>query len=133
MKEIAVEPWNPDIHLPLLEGWFFRHGKPPHAGDARLYPSTGFLVDQCAVGFLFTTNAPLVGYLDGFVTDPAVSGRRRLRAMERVVSCLEDEAKKHGIELLFAATNVRGLVALGHRAGFASYGTGFDYLVRKVT
>lgn len=127
------ERWSPEAHLPMLANWLYRHGKPPHAGDARLYPPTGFVVDGCSVGFLFTTNAPLVGYVDGFVTDPAVPARRRLRATERVVELLAEEAKSLGIELLFASTNVRGLAAIGRRQGFATYGKGFDYLVRKVT
>lgn len=129
---MIVARWDPEAHIPLLAEWFRRHGKTWTTGDANLYPSTGFVVDQCAVGFLYTTNAPLVGYLDGFVTDPSATVRRRHRATKRLCEALTDEARAHGISLLCAATNVPGLVGIGRRVGFESYGSGYEYLCRKV-
>lgn len=125
-----IERWDPEIHLALLASWFGARGHAETAGDARLYPSTGFVVDRCAVGFVYATNAPLVGYLDGFVTDPAAPVRRRYRALQRLLAALEEEAAALGITSLLASTNVRGLMVLGARAGFAVYGHGFAYMAK---
>ena len=106
--------------------WLRAWGQADGAGDARLYPSTGFVVDQCAAGFVYTTNAPLVGYLDGIVTDPAAPARRRYFALECLCIALREEAHAAGLEVLFANTNVRGLAAISKRLGFHTYGTGFE-------
>lgn len=121
-----VERWDPDIHLALLGNWLHERGQATGAGDARLYPSTGFVVDGCAIGFVYATNAPLVGYIDGIVTDPAAPARRRYFALECLCVVLRQEAKALGIEVLFANTNVRGLSAISKRLGFQTYGSGFE-------
>ena len=127
---MSVERWDPDAHIDLLGSWLAERGQAADAGDARLYPSTGFVVDRCAIGFVYATNAPLVGYLDGIVTDPSASARRRLVALEELCDLLVDEAEKLGIALLYANTNIRGLVRICRRAGFVTYGSGFECVVK---
>lgn len=125
-----VERWTPEDHLPLLGEWLRGWGKALDAGDARLYPSSGFVVDRCAVGFVYATNAPLVGYLDGILTDPAATAKRRLLSLERLCAELVTEAGALGIGLLYASTNAKGLLRICKRHGFRTYDTGFDCLVR---
>lgn len=126
-----VEFWSPDRHLSLLGEWLSKRGQADNAGDARLYPSTGFVVDQCVIGFLYATDAPYLGFLDGFVTDPAASARRRLAALERLCAALTGAADARGIKVLVASTNVRGLQRLSRRHGFSKYGDGFEMVVRN--
>lgn len=127
---MSVERWDPDTHLELLGNWLRIRKQADDAGDARLYPSTGFVVDQCAIGFLYATNAPHVGYLDGIVTDPAAPARRRHRALERLCRALVAEAESLGIRMLVGSTNVRGLTTICKRQGFITYGQGFDLISR---
>jgi hypothetical protein len=127
-----IVAWNPEHHLPLIGSWLSARGKAADAGDARLYPSTGLVVDRCAAGFVFTTNAPLVGYLDGLVTDPAAPVRRRYFATRLLLSRICEMAKGLGVELLMVATDVRGLVGICEKEGFSMYGSGFSYLCKRV-
>lgn len=127
---MRVERWDPARHLAILGEWLSARGQAANAGDARLYPSTGYVVDRCAVGFVYATNAPLVGYLDGIVTDPAAPARRRYLALESLCAALLKEADTLGIELLFASTNVKGLVDICKRSGFETYGIGFECITR---
>lgn len=127
---MKVEAWTPETHLPLLGSWLKQRGQANDAGDARLYPSTGFVVDQCAIGFLYCTDAPLIGYLDGIVTDPAASARRRYAALTRLCTLLSEAADAKGIRQLVASTRVSGLLRICKRNGFRSYETGHEFIVR---
>lgn len=129
---MIVEPWDPNSHLSLMADWLRQRGHAIGAGDARLYPSTGFVVDRCAAGFIFVTNAPLVGYLDGLVTDPAAPARRRYFATRLLLDRVTDLAATLGIELLLLSTNAKGLVSVCKRAGFTAHGSGFQFLGKQV-
>lgn len=127
---MTVERWNPKRHLDLLGSWLAKREQATSAGDARLYPSTGFVVDRCAIGFLYCTDAPHVGYIDGIVTDPAVPTRRRHAALTQLCASIVEAADEKGIRLLFGSTNFRGLSRISERHGFRTYGEGFRMIVR---
>ena len=93
-----------------------------------MYPPTGYLVDGCAIGFLYATNAPLFGYLDGIVTDPAAPARRRYRALNYLCVLLKDEAQALGIRILIASTAIRGLLGICKRHGFITYERGHEFI-----
>lgn len=128
---MKIQNWDPERHLPLLSTWLQGWGQADSAGDARMYPPTGYLIDDCALGFLYQTNAPLMGYLDGFVTDPAVSARRRHSALTVLCVALTHEARQRGIQYVVAATAVRGLQRIGRDLGFEVVGNGYQYLARS--
>lgn len=127
---MRVERWNPAIHLELLSEWLRGRDQAPGAGEPGLYPPTGFVVERCAVGFLYVTNAPLVAYMDGVVTDPSSSMRQRFHAIDRLCAELLKEADRCGIELVFVSTNVKGLIDICKRNGCVTYATGFECMVR---
>lgn len=127
---MRIERWDPDKHLGVLGGWLRARGQALDAGDAKLYPSTGFLVGRCAVGFVYATNAPHVGYLDGIVTDPKATGRQRYLALQDLCVELVGEAEHLGIKLLWATSDVKGLSRICARNGFVTYRTGFTCMYR---
>jgi hypothetical protein len=128
---MLVERWDPEKHLDILTGWLRAREEAEDAGPPGLYPPTGFVVDNCAAGFLFVTNAPLIGYIDGIATDPHVTSRRRYHAIEALLAVLLNESRHHGIRLLCAATAVVGLSGMGQQFGFKVLGHGYQYLGRK--
>lgn len=127
---MKVERWNPKKHLPQLGAWHRAHGTAPHAGDARLYPSTGFVVDSCVVGFLFTTNAPHTAFIDHFSTNPSASTRRIHAALTRLIAELVNEAKTLGIQWVKGATAQPGIVRIALRQGFRNTGADQTGLVQ---
>lgn len=120
---MKVERWNPPKHLPRLDAWLRAHGSAPHAGNAFIYPPTGFVVDDCVVGFIFTTNAPLIGYIDNVSTDPGASTKRLHAALSRLCVELVDEARRLGIAWLRGHTAQPGMVRIACRHGFKSGGS----------
>lgn len=128
---MKVERWDPAKHLDLLGSWLRARKQADDAGDARMYPPTGFVIDECVIGFLYATNAPLIGYLDGVVSDPAVPAQRRFHAIEALCATLLGEARLRGIEILCAATPVMSLAGVCQDFGFKVVGTGYQYLARK--
>ncbi len=125
-----VERWNPKKHLPQLGAWLRAHGTAPNAGDPHLYPPTGFMVDGCVVGFLFTTNAPYTAFIDHISTDPSASIRRIQAALSRLCEELISEAKSLGVRLVKASTAQPGMVRIAVRQGFKNTGANMTGLVR---
>lgn len=131
MKELKVEPWNVDRHLLMFKEWHAEHGVAPDACTADLYPSTGFVVDDCAVAFLYKTNAPGVAYLDGLMTDPKVGKRRRHRAVVVLAKKLTELADEHGIRIVWCTSAVEGLENVLLNNGYRVFGFGFVCFVRN--
>ncbi len=127
---MIVERWNPQKHLPRLGAWLRAHGTAPNAGDARFYPPTGFMVDGCVVGFLFTTNAPFTAFIDHISTDPSASKRRLLAALTRLCLELVEEARTLGVQIIKSATAQPGIIRIALRHGFKDTGGGMTGLVR---
>lgn len=118
--------------MPLLSEWLVGWNLAPSAGLSSLYPPSGFVVDRCAVGFVFACPGTTVGYIDGFVTDPKVSARRCHSAIKWLVEELLGEAKSLGITSLRACTNVRGLNAIARARGFVTTHRNSTYLVNVI-
>jgi hypothetical protein len=119
---LRVEAFDYARHAPLLASWLSHQFPGVDAGSARLYPQTGFVVDDVAAGFLYRTDAPGVAYLDGFVADMRESPRRRAAAFIAIAARLVEEADRLGIDLLFAFPSVEALVRMGEPHGFVVFG-----------
>ncbi len=128
---MKIERWDPEFHLPLLSKWMVARGGSPEVGDARMYPPTGLVVDDCAAGFLFLTNAPLFGYLDSFITNPDAPGERRYKAMKLLFEVLIEEADSAGVRLLAGVSTASLIIHLGLESGFKLYETGLTHIVRN--
>lgn len=89
------------------------------------------MVNRCAVGFVYLTNAPAVGYIDGFIVDPSASAKRRYRALITLLDALLAEAARNGVTALMANTSVEGLIRIGEAAGFVRVGERLTCLVRS--
>lgn len=118
------ERFDYDTHAPLLAAWQRARGLPGDVGPRELYPRTGLVVDGCAAGFLYRTDARGVAYLDGFIADPAVDADRRARALDILVAELVRAADEGGVVALWAQTPHRSLVEVGERHGFRKWSTG---------
>jgi hypothetical protein len=117
-----IERWNPAEHMPLLGKWLVARGLTTGAGWEELYPATGFVVDGCAIGFLYRTDAPHVGWLDGIVSDPDVPKTVRGPALYVLCKELYAEAERQGLRLVWATTAAPTLVAIGGELGAQVFG-----------
>jgi hypothetical protein len=112
-----IRPWEPERDMPMLGGWLRARGQAVSAGWRELYPETGFVVDDVAIGFLYRTDAAHVGWLDGVVTDPYTTREQRAQALGELIPALYAEADRQGLRLVFATTAAPSLVELGKACG----------------
>lgn len=130
-ERLELVPWKPDEHLPLLRSWLHARGLEIDHGGSSLYPKTGFVAGNCAVAFLYLTNAPGVAYLDGLVTDPAAPVKLRLRAVEALCRALCEVADSRGVKVVWCMTPVEGLEPVLRRSGFQLLDAGFACFARS--
>ncbi len=124
-----IAAWNPSLHMPLLTKWLRERKQAENAGWRELYPATGYVADHIAVGFLYRTDAPDVGWIDGIVSDPNSSEDDRAVALKSLVRELYAEADRQGLKVVWACTAVPSLIALGQAAGAKVFQTDMTCLV----
>ena len=126
---MSVEKWDPDIHLPLVCKWLSGWGL-EHIVDPDMYPPTGFVVDDCAAGFIYSTNAPSVAYIDNLITDSSANPRIRYSAIGRLTQALLQMADDMGIRLIMGTSNIRGVIRICEARGFKVYDKGYELIAR---
>lgn len=107
--------------LPTVNTWRAARGLPPVPGGT--LPSTGYLVEGVAAGFLYLTDAPSVALLDGFVSCPDAPLRARQAALAELVERLLHDAKASGAVHVLGLTSRRSMERLVTRLGFHDAGT----------
>lgn len=100
-----VERFDAERHVPILLSWHVGTPRTSNAVDPRLYPSTGFVVDGCAVGFLYLGVGTSVGFVANVLTDPRATPAERRSALERLADVLIAEAEALGVSAVRLATN----------------------------
>lgn len=112
-----IRAWEPERDLPRLGAWLRARGQAESAGWRELYPPTGFVADEIAIGFLYRTDAAHVAWLDGVVTDPKSTREQRAAALPKLIGALYAAADEQGVRLVFATTSAPSLVELGKAHG----------------
>lgn len=121
---MSWERFDYDRHAPLIAEWQRARGLTDHIGPRELYPNFGLIVDDCIVGFLYRTDAPGVGYLDGVIADPYADVEKRRVALDVLCAALVRAADEAGIVMLWAHTAARSLVDVCERNGFRKWAVG---------
>ena len=115
-----IVPWDPDLHLALIEGWMDARGIEHVKGARDLYPRTGFVVDGALCGFMFRTDAPGVAYLDSFVGDPSRGRQDVEAAMVALIGSLQQEARARGVRLLCGSSPVPSIINACKQLGWTA-------------
>lgn len=115
---MVVERWDPERHRTVVLGWLRAHGIDLSKFDDRMLPQTGFVVDGCAVGFMYHTDSQLA-FFDAIATDPTAPSSRRHAALDRLITALRDEARRSGYTAIAGTPSRPSLIARFARHGFA--------------
>ena len=126
---MSVVAWDPSAHLPLIGQWLDGWGL-EYVSDASLYPPTGYVVDGCAAGFIYSTNAPGLAFIDNLVTDPKAAPRDRYVAICRLTTALLELADGMGVKLIMGTSNIRGVIRICESQGFKVYDKGYELIAR---
>lgn len=114
--------------LATLNRWYVARGLAPVTAD--LLPPTGYLVEDVAAGFYLRTDAPGIGFLDGFVTCPTAPLRARREAVVAIAERIVAQAEDEGVTRLCGFTRSRGMCRLVEELGFSPIEG--DFLALKV-
>lgn len=101
--------WKRKTDYPVLLEWWKAHKFPPPVEG--FLPETGYIVDECAAGFLYLSNSPLA-MLEWVVCDPKASKEVRGPAVDELISHICLAAKLAGSDAIFTTTV---LPAFSHR------------------
>jgi hypothetical protein len=96
---MKVEAWSRAAHWDLLESWAVARGL-PGLGFEDCYPHSGFVVDDCAAGFLYRTDAPGLAWVGSIIASPHVPKERRRAALRELIRALKGVALKTGVRHL---------------------------------
>lgn len=125
-----LEEWQPEKHLPLIHEWVRLRGMGPDAGDVSLLPSTGFVADEIAAGFLYLTDSRQA-FMDAFVSDPRPTKEARGAAIGQIIEAIITLARSRGVRTLSGAISVPSLATHVAKYGFTMI-TNCYYVYGKV-
>lgn len=111
----AVEPYRPDVHYPILEGWWEGWKQTPPGPET--LPATGFVVADLAAGFLYRTDSSLA-LIESLVANPASRAEARDAALDAVVEAIAEAAQAAGFDILLAYSSVPAVLRRAQRRGF---------------
>ena len=87
--------------------WWERHGWPSIPLD--FLPKTGIIVDDCAAGFIYSTDSS-VCLLEFVVVDPRIEKTKRRLALDCLLCEVEKIAKNQGFKIIFTSVSHKGLI-----------------------
>ena len=116
MDYVQVERWgyNRDVKAPPLA----------------LLPSTGFIVDDVACGFVYLTNSA-IGILEGFIANPDADKNDRSEALDSITLKLMELAEINGCKVLKCETKLDAIVNRAKDFGFKEL-VGFKTLIKEL-
>lgn len=104
---MLVESFNHEKHSDMLKRWLDYYELPLPSKAS--FSDVGFVVDNTALGFLYTTNSSKA-YFDHVASDPYSKKDARGEALDRLIEVLIAEASKRNVEVLQVIT--RGPLAI---------------------
>lgn len=108
----------------MISSWYSDRGLP--VPPSKYLPTTGFIVEDVACGFLFKTDSAFA-ILDAFVSNPKEKKTKRNNALDMITTLLLLEAKNAGYDLVKADTKHDVIKFRCIKHGFISTGKYYSY------
>lgn len=115
-----MRPFEP-FDLLEINGWYAKRMLATLTTDH--IPRLGRIEPGIAAGFLYLTDARAICLLEGFVTNPDASLRRRAKAIKEITESLMCVAKQRGFTGVIGLCRAPSVERLAHRLGFLRIGT----------
>lgn len=104
---------------PMLCKWLSRHEIADP--DPTFFSDTGLVVDERAVGFLFTTNSKTC-YIDHVVADPECPKEEKDKALNDLICALQDIARHRGFKMITVLARIQAMHKRFTSHGFNAFG-----------
>jgi len=105
--------------LKQVNSWLNLRGIGPIAYS--ILSGTGFIVNEVACGFLYTTDSAL-SILDFYITNPLADRGERKDALDEITGLLLKAAKLRGAKVVMAGSSEKTIIDRCQRFGFAPLG-----------
>jgi hypothetical protein len=112
-----------------MQEWLKGHGKKPIS--LGLIPTTGLVVDQTAMGFLYLTNSG-AAWIENLVSNPGASATSVALAINEIVEELVEMAKRYGVHQIYALTTRKSVATWGQKLGFDQNDESYQVLSRRL-
>lgn len=103
IKEMETKSYSHADHYEMLCGWLA--ARDIGAPVPSLLPNVGLCVDNVAIGFLVVTNSGIAS-LENFATNPTSDSFSRTKALNILISSLEQLASDYGYSAITVATSI---------------------------
>lgn len=104
---------------PMLVKWLHQHEEP--IPDADFFSDIGIVSNEKAIGFLFTTNSKSC-YIDHVVADRECEPEEKDRALNELVSALQDIARHRGCRMITVLARIQAMHKRFTSHGFTPFG-----------
>lgn len=110
-----AETFDYKKHADMVRKWGETHQFPLPPYD--MLPSTGFMVEDKACGFLYTTNSK-IGWLEWVFSNPEKTKEERKEALDLLFKLIEYTARDLQVGVLLTASHVPAYADIVSRNGF---------------
>ena len=127
---MGVQVFNAEDHGEMIKSWWMSRGVD---FDISILPSTGFIVDEIAAGWIYLDVESKVGWLAWTIADKHAPFIKRGKAVEEVTRLLEELAKEANVKFIMASTENKSLGKLYSKAGFIVAEEGKTDYIKRVS
>ena len=104
-----------DSDYEMVCSWWKQHEWPSIPLD--FLPKVGIIIDDCAAGFLYSTDSKIC-WLEFIVVDPRSDKAKRRAALDTLISSASEIAKEMGHSVIFTSASHEGLISRYINDGF---------------
>ena len=123
---MVVEQFIPERHYEKVCSWWEGHGWPRMPLHA--LPSRGYIVEDIAAGFLYSTDSA-IAWMEFIVANPAAKDRDIYSGVRDLVNEIIKDATEDGYSMIFTAVRHRGLGKLYERQDFKITDSGMNLMM----
>lgn len=124
---MKAEKFVYEEHSKEVAGWLKKHAFPlPHK---EMLSDVGFIVDDTACGFLYTSNSS-IGWVEWIFSNPRKDKKHRAEALDILFKLLEETARNLNITVLFSAAAQPAYQAVLERSGFLATDQGITHYIK---
>jgi hypothetical protein len=98
---------------------------------AQMLPRTGFIADNAACGFLYSTDSG-IAWMEWITTNPEASKSRKKEALGAVVNALVNEAGRLGFKVIFTSVENEKLISGYKKHGFIETDKHMTNMIRRL-
>jgi hypothetical protein len=91
-------------------------------------PKSGFIVDNVAMGFMYSTDSS-IAYIEGFVANKEAPAEQRALAIDLICKAIMTHAKNMGFKVILGVSNIESICTISQTNGFQVHEKPYKLLV----